>query len=58
MPVLCAGRRVSDDGEWTEHGLEAWPAAPHPGTTGGATEGETFLRHCFCIWVLKSVMYV
>lgn len=40
MPVLCAGRRGSDDGEWTEHGLKARPAAPHPRTAGGAAEGK------------------
>lgn len=35
-----SGRDGSDDGEWTGHRREAWPAASHPGAAGGTTKGE------------------
>lgn len=44
MCCLSPGRQSSDDGEWTEHSLEAWPAAPHTWTAGGSAEGD-YLIH-------------
>lgn len=43
--VFSTGRQGSDDGEWTEHSLEAWPAAPHPWTAGGPAEGDHLFIH-------------
>ena len=35
-----SGRDSSDDGEWTGHRREAWPAASHPRAAGGTPKGE------------------
>lgn len=43
--AFSTGRQGSDDGEWTEHSLEAWPAASHPGTAGGPSEGDHVFLH-------------
>lgn len=36
-------RQHADDGEWTEHWLQARAAAPYTRTTGGTAEGK-----CVC----------
>lgn len=40
LPSFIVERQHADDGEWTEHRLQAGAAAPHTRTTGGTAEGK------------------
>lgn len=49
---LIVERQHADDGEWTEHWLQAWAATPYTRTTGGTAEGK-----CACE-ILQLVGYL
>lgn len=41
LMMWIPGRWSSDDGEWTEHRLQAWPSASHPRAAGSIATGRT-----------------